>query len=391
MKNIKRMFSVSIAVFFVLLFIAGSASAATLYVAADGSKQYKTIQSAVNAAKEGDTIQVASGTYKETVNMTSSHLTFIGKGYPKVNGFKNYQLPDVGEGDFGTEYETINGFKIMKDGVSVYGRYSSENTVRNNYFYSCGVAIDGYESGVGDIIMNNEFRGGGIRLGYLNGGWGSKITGNRIYNSNEGIYLGGAGTICDEISGNTISGCNIGLKIEGPTAGANLIYNNVFNNTVNVKLQDVTEVENWNKYPAIKSINIIGGPYIGGNYWGSLNKKGFSQTHLDTNGDGIAEVSYTIDGQNVDKLPLVTPLKAPVASFVASKSSGKAPLKIQFTDRSTGTITSWKWSFGDNTYSTTKSPSHTYSKAGKYKVSLTVKNGAGSSTKTLSGYITVSK
>jgi beta propeller repeat protein len=88
---------------------------------------------------------------------------------------------------------------------------------------------------------------------------------------------------------------------------------------------------------------------------------------------------------------VVNALKAPIAAFSASPRSGKAPLKVQFTDKSTNSPTSWKWSFGDGTYSTAKSPAHTYSKAGKYTVSLTVKNAKGSNTKTISGYVTVSK
>jgi beta propeller repeat protein len=83
------------------------------------------------------------------------------------------------------------------------------------------------------------------------------------------------------------------------------------------------------------------------------------------------------------------PVKAPVAAFSASPISGKKPLKVQFTDKSSNTPTSWKWSFGDGTYSTSKSPSHIYSKAGKYTISLTVKNSKGNNTKTASGYITV--
>ena len=83
--------------------------------------------------------------------------------------------------------------------------------------------------------------------------------------------------------------------------------------------------------------------------------------------------------------------KIPVAAFSASPRSGKAPLKIQFTDRSANSPTSWKWSFGDKTYSTAKNPVHKYSKAGKYTVSLTVKNAKGSSTKAVSSYITVKK
>ena len=81
----------------------------------------------------------------------------------------------------------------------------------------------------------------------------------------------------------------------------------------------------------------------------------------------------------------------PVAAFSASPISGKVPMKVQFTDKSTNSPTSWKWSFGDGTYSTSKSPSHRYSKTGKYTVYLTATNKAGSNTKTMSGYITVKK
>jgi PKD repeat protein len=84
------------------------------------------------------------------------------------------------------------------------------------------------------------------------------------------------------------------------------------------------------------------------------------------------------------------PIK-PIAAFSATPTSGKAPLKVQFTDRSTGTPTSWKWTFGDGTTSTKQNPVHKYSKAGKYTINLTVKNVAGSNTKIMSGYITVSK
>ncbi|WP_052727984.1 PKD domain-containing protein [Methanosarcina vacuolata] len=82
------------------------------------------------------------------------------------------------------------------------------------------------------------------------------------------------------------------------------------------------------------------------------------------------------------------PIK-PVASFSATPTSGKAPLKVQFTDKSTGSPTSWKWSFGDGTYSIKKNPSYTYDEAGKYTVSLTVKNAAGTNTKTIKNYIVV--
>jgi len=85
----------------------------------------------------------------------------------------------------------------------------------------------------------------------------------------------------------------------------------------------------------------------------------------------------------------VTDRVKPVAAFSASPTSGTKPLKVQFTDKSTGSPTSWKWDFGDGTTSTTHNPLHTYIKKGKLTVSLTVKNAAGSNTKTISNYITV--
>ncbi|AKB50411.1 Chitin binding protein [Methanosarcina barkeri str. Wiesmoor] len=94
------------------------------------------------------------------------------------------------------------------------------------------------------------------------------------------------------------------------------------------------------------------------------------------------------------------PFKTPVATFSAAPTSGDAPLKVQFTDKSTpfpytdkntGISTSWKWRFGDSTYSTVQYPAHTYSKAGNYTVSLTVKNAVGSDTKTIKNYIVANK
>jgi PKD repeat protein len=62
------------------------------------------------------------------------------------------------------------------------------------------------------------------------------------------------------------------------------------------------------------------------------------------------------------------PPGAPVASFTASPQVGTAPLPVNFTDTSTGSITSWSWDFGDQRGSTVQNPSHTYG-AGTFVVS----------------------
>jgi len=99
---------------------------------------------------------------------------------------------------------------------------------------------------------------------------------------------------------------------------------------------------------------------------------------------------FTINGNlEIDTIEESSDEEVPSASFSAKPTSGKIPLKVQFTDKSKGSPTSWKWSFGDGEYSTKKNPVHTYNNVGKYTVSLTVKSAEGSNTKKISKYITV--
>ncbi len=81
----------------------------------------------------------------------------------------------------------------------------------------------------------------------------------------------------------------------------------------------------------------------------------------------------------------------PTADFTGSPTSGDIQLTVQFTDSSTGSPTSWSWTFGDGGASTAQNPSYTYVAAGTYTVSLTVSNADGSDTLTRNGYITATE
>ena len=83
-------------------------------------------------------------------------------------------------------------------------------------------------------------------------------------------------------------------------------------------------------------------------------------------------------------------LPAPVAAFSGTPLTGEKPLSVTFTDSSTNSPTSWLWDFGDGGTSTTQDPSHNYTKAGIYTVTLTATNASGSDSEIKSGYITVS-
>lgn len=54
------------------------------------------------------------------------------------------------------------------------------------------------------------------------------------------------------------------------------------------------------------------------------------------------------------------------------------PLKVVFSDQSTGDVTSWSWDFGDGTSSGAQNPVKTYGTAGTFLVVLTVSGPAGS-------------
>lgn len=64
-----------------------------------------------------------------------------------------------------------------------------------------------------------------------------------------------------------------------------------------------------------------------------------------------------------------------VAQFYASKTSGMAPLLVNFTDLSSNNPVSWVWDFGDKSpKSTQKDPSHVYKTSGAFVVKLKVCN-----------------
>ena len=81
----------------------------------------------------------------------------------------------------------------------------------------------------------------------------------------------------------------------------------------------------------------------------------------------------------------------PVAAFAGTPTSGDYPLAVAFSDLSTGGATSWSWSFGDGGTATSQNPSHTYTAAGSYTVSLTATNAYGSDSEVKAGYITVTE
>jgi PKD repeat protein len=73
------------------------------------------------------------------------------------------------------------------------------------------------------------------------------------------------------------------------------------------------------------------------------------------------------------------------ADFTADKTSGCAPLQVQFTDKSTPSDNvTWEWTLGNNNTSPYQNPLATYSTEGTYTVTLKATRNGQSSTKSMS-------
>ncbi len=74
------------------------------------------------------------------------------------------------------------------------------------------------------------------------------------------------------------------------------------------------------------------------------------------------------------------PPPSPTAAFSGTPTSGLDPLTVQFSDQSTGGVTTWSWDFQDDGVpdSTIRNPSFVYDAPGTYSVRLDVTGPGGS-------------
>jgi parallel beta-helix repeat protein len=135
---------------------------------------------------------------------------------------------------------------------------------------------------------------------------------------------------------------------------------------------------------------------VGTQYWKCQNDNWYQIPISGDDGDDVITIALTdggigdADGEANGVIvdpggPGVPP--APTADFSATPTGGAAPLTVQFSDESTGEISSWLWDFGDGGTAIDQNPTHTYMYAGRYTVILTVTGPGGA--KTASSTITI--
>ena len=185
-------------------------------------------------------------------------------------------------------------------GIDLWG--SDSNTFTNvtaNFNGQYGILLVSSHSNTLTNVTANSNPYYGISLLTANSNTFTNITAN---SNSQGIRLGSSdnNTIKEsEFWNNT----NAGIYSSGDS-NSNVIYNNLFNNTLNFDYLGIGN-NSWNTTKQA-STNIVGQGWIGGNYWANLTGDGYSETCDDTNKDGFCDTEYTLATDNIDYLPLST-------------------------------------------------------------------------------------
>jgi hypothetical protein len=182
---------------------------------------------------------------------------------------------------------TIDGKDPLGQFTTVLGinAYNPTTSAEPNIFIK-NITIKGCSSGIRFIKVKN----GQIENStFANNQYGIELADSSHLNR---VFLN---TICDNARG--------GIHIAA--SDVNIIYNNYFNNTQNA----VLDGPNFNFWNILKTpgTSIVGGPYLGGNYWAKPSGDGFSQTCTDANNDWICDTRYDFSPNrwgDIDYLPL---------------------------------------------------------------------------------------
>ena len=282
---------------------------------------------------------------------------------------------------------------------------AGDHTIELEYYENGGGAVvklnwtapwisDGFDYPVGETGYVTEDHDGDGWYNAQDFGVPNPDFGNKLHLGEDWNGEGGGDTDCGE----PVYAVSKGTIVYAEDAGSG--WGNVI--IIRHDLPDGTQVESL--YGHLQSMTKTSGTVERREQIGTIGKDGWKSCHLHfeirfsncpswgTPGPGY---SYDTTGwtdpsdfinahrPNVDNHP--------VSEFTADKIEGSCPLTVQFTDQSTGEITSWFWEFGDGETSTEQNPSHTYNSTDYFTVSLTVTAPGGSDTETKENYIHVAE
>ncbi|HOT95115.1 MAG TPA: NosD domain-containing protein [Methanoregulaceae archaeon] len=270
-----------------------------------------------HGSRTGVYIGRVNGTVIEDVLAEQNGLG-LGCGYAAMGGAEHVVVRDSvireneGAGislSYPSDGVTIEGCTVTRNGRGIEsdlsGRLEENLLVDSEIAENAAFGVSAKESGLvlrGCTVRENG--GNGIELEHAR----AEIFGNRI-ETNAGIGVSSSDRGASNITSNVIAGNGQGVSLGGDWASR--LVNNHLDNIDNGFFGPVeVGMLNITKSPGP---NIVGGPFIGGNYWAHPNGTGFSQTHPDTDGDGFCDEPYVVNIEEgvTDHLPLAMPDTTP--------------------------------------------------------------------------------
>jgi parallel beta-helix repeat protein len=209
------------------------------------------------------------------IHITSGNVIFDGMGH-KIDGSGS------GGGQDGID---VTKFNVTVRNVTVTN-WGAQGIYYNN-------APNGTIEGVNVSNCANV----GILLASASSG--VAVNGSRVSGSSNGIYTQWTDSVT--LTNNWVTG-NTGSGIYLYFSNGNTIYNNYFNNSNNIGGY-YSNPDYWNT-TLTPGTNIVGGPWLGGNYYARPDGNGYSQTDWDSNNDGICNDWYGSGVGGYDQLPL---------------------------------------------------------------------------------------
>lgn len=255
------------------------------------------------------------GAHDVTLDCQGYSITGSGAGYAIINqGYLNVTVKNcvLDTHDYGVRGDAMSNpntnFLVVNNTINNcnfgYGSQSSGNQglrLINNTITSSGTA-----SFYGEVNNNLDIIGnvmdGGV-YGVILADSGNVAVTNVLIADNVIKNMGAMGFACDSAA---LVWCDFTSNVS--------VVNNLFNNTLNYAINPATNTNtDWNTTKTAGT-NIVGGSYLGGNYYSDTTGTGFSDTCADVDADGICDSSLTIYGGGsgiVDYLPLTIPASAP--------------------------------------------------------------------------------